>query len=303
VVPNTVFEIFTNFKGQIDETVLENYLDILESLVRFTKGDRLAKDGIGDIQKKFGGALDGTLFPGGQDAIFAWSIPVGKLNVLLKPYYKKELLALIFHYLSVETFGTTRTYKIDLDFVTNIIIPPVIGLANIVLDTHSVPVLITTESKGEPVLNHPSIVTKLGEVTKSLAYEGFIIDLYPSNWRLHPSDSVITLEYIDLITSKSIDNVKVKIFNLIRDLSKKNEFYTGISPEIFELVKRKTPLTAIDGIGPLFAERFRKKLNINCIEDFICYSEYELAKVQQISIKKARKFLEKAQTILGLSQL
>lgn len=300
---NTIFEIFTDFKGQIDEIILGNYLDISESFVRFSKGDRLTRDRISDIQEKFGGALDGTLFPGGKDAIFAWSIPVGKFDILLKPYYKQDLLALIFHYLSVETFGNTRTYKIDQDFVTTIIIPPVIGLANIALDTHSVPVLITTESKGEPILNHPSIVVKLGEVAKSLAYEGFIVDLYPSNWRLHPSGDDITLEYIDLVISKSIGNVKVKIFNLIRGLSNKDEFYIGFSPEISELVKRKTPLTTIDGIGPILEERFRKKLGIHCVEDFISYSDSELAKVHQISVKNARDFLKKAQTILGLNKL
>jgi len=111
------------------------------------------------------------------------------------------------------------------------------------------------------------------------------------------------LEYIDLVISKSIGNVKVKIFNLIRGLSKKDEFYIGFSPEISELVKRKTPLTTIDGIGPILEERFRKKLGIHCVEDFISYSESELVEVHQMSVKKARDFLKKAQIILGLNQL
>ncbi|MFX0183093.1 MAG: hypothetical protein ACFE95_08445 [Candidatus Hodarchaeota archaeon] len=303
-MPNTIFEIFTNYEGQIDEIVLGNYLDLSESFVNFSKGERLTKDKIRDIQKKFGGALVGTLFSGGKDTIFAWSIPIGKMDVLLKPYYKQNLLALIFHYLSVETFGNTRTYEIDQDFVTTIIFPPVIGLANIAFDTHSIPVLITKESKGKPILNNPSIVVKLGEVAKRLAYEGFIVDLYPSNWRLHPSNKdYITLEYIDLVISKTIDNVKVKLFNIIRGLGKKDDFCIGFSPEISELVKRKTPLTSIDGIGPVLEKRFRKKLDIHCVEDFISYSEIELAKVYQMSIKKARDFLRKAQDILGLDKL
>jgi hypothetical protein len=223
VIPDTVLKIFTDFKGQIDESILGNYLNISESFIRFSNGDRLTREGIKEIQKKFGGALNGTLFPGGQDAIFAWSIPIGNFDVLLKPYYKKELFVLLIHYLSVEEYGDTRTYKMDHDLVTNIIIPPVIGVANITLDTRSIPVLITTESKGEPVLNHPSIVAKLGEVAKSLAYEGFIVDLYPSNWRFHPSSSELTLEYIDLITSKNLVNVKERVFNLIKDLTKEEE--------------------------------------------------------------------------------
>ncbi|MFX0185019.1 MAG: hypothetical protein ACFE95_18195 [Candidatus Hodarchaeota archaeon] len=218
MIANTVFKIFTDFKSQIDESILSSYFNISESLIRFSNGDRLTREGIKDIQKKFGGVLNGTLYPGGNDTIFAWSIPVGSFDVLLKPYYKKELFALIIHYLSVEEFGNTRTFNID-NFMTNILIPPVIGVANIALDTYSVPLLITTESKGEPVLNHPSIMTTLGKVTKILAYEGFIVDLYPSNWRLHSSDSGITLEYIDLLISKKINNVKASVFNLIKDLS------------------------------------------------------------------------------------
>ena len=41
----------------------------------------------------------------------------------------------------------------------------------------------------------------------------------------------------------------------------------------------------------------------NFVEDFIYFSESELAKVHQLSIKKARDFLKKAQTILDLNQL
>lgn len=219
MIPNTTFKIFTDFKDQIDENVLENYLNISESFIRFSDGNRLSEKGIQEIQKKFGGSLNGTLFPGGQDAVFAWSIPIGNIDALLKPYYKKELFVLLIHYLSVEEYGNTRTYKMDNGSVINIIIPPVIGVANVVLDTRSIPVLITTKSKGEPVLTQPTVMTKLGEAAKSLAYEGFIVDLYPANWRFHLSAPEITLEYIDLITSKNIENVKERVFTLIKDLT------------------------------------------------------------------------------------
>ncbi|MFX0172252.1 MAG: hypothetical protein ACFE9L_10045 [Candidatus Hodarchaeota archaeon] len=219
VIPLVNYQIFTDFKGQIDESILGNYLNISESLIRFSNGDRLTREGIKVIQEKFKGSLDGTLFPGGKDTIFAWSIPFGTIDVLLKPYYKKELFALIIHYLSVEEFGNTRTYNIKPDLVTNIVIPTVIGVANIAFNTHPVPLLITTESKGDPILNNTSIVTRLGEIAKKMAYDGFIVDLYPSNWRLHPSTSAINLEYIDLIISKKIDNVKSRVYDLIKDLN------------------------------------------------------------------------------------
>ncbi|MFX0050394.1 MAG: hypothetical protein ACFE8U_03785 [Candidatus Hermodarchaeota archaeon] len=219
MIPIVNYKIFTDFKGQIDESILGNYLNISESLIRFSNGGRLTSEGIKTIRNKFKGALDGTLFPGGKDTIFAWSIPFRNIDVLLKPYCKKELFALIIHYLSVEEFGNTRTYNIKPDLVANILIPTVIGVANFVIDTHPVPLLITTESKGEPILSNTSIVTRLGEITKNLAYDGFIVDLYPSNWRLHPSNSAINLEYIDLIISKKIDDVKSRVYDLIKDLN------------------------------------------------------------------------------------
>jgi hypothetical protein len=219
VIPTVNYEIFTDFKSQIDESILGNYLDISGSLIRFCNGGRLTSEGIKAIQKKFKGALDGTLFPGGKDTIFAWSIPFGNIDLLLKPYYKKELFALIIHYLSVEEFGNTRTYSIKPDLVANISIPSVIGVANFTFATHPVPLLITTASKGEPILNNTSIVTRLGEIAKNLAYDGFIVDLYPSNWKLYPSTSAINLEYIDLIISKKIDDVKSRVYNLIKELN------------------------------------------------------------------------------------
>ena len=130
---------------------------------------------------------------------------------------------LLIHYLSAEEYGNTRTYRMEHELVVNVIVPPVIGVANIAFDNRSIPVLITTKSTGEPVLNHPSIMNKLGDVAKKLAYEGFIVDLYPSNWRYYPSSSEVTLEYIDLMTSKNIENVKDRVFNLIKDLTGVND--------------------------------------------------------------------------------
>ena len=294
----TIMRISPNYQDKVDETILETYLSFSESIVRFTEGNRLTKEGIHRIKELFGGKLVGTLYPGGQDAMFAWSVPIGKSKILLKPYYKKELITLLIHYLAVEEFGNSRTYTFEQDFVTTVVIPPVIAVAKIATDSYSIPVLITTESQGEPVWNHPQIVTMLCEITKSLAQDGYIVDLYPSNWRLYPTGFGITLEYIDLFISNKLSNVKERIVTLINDLTKTDNEIPKVSPTMLELPKKKTPLITIKGVGPRLAEYFKEELKIDCVEAFVKFNESELAKVHQVSAKKAKQFLESARSIL-----
>ncbi len=63
-------------------------------------------------------------------------------------------------------------------------------------------------------MSFPNVMSMIGDVCRSLALRGFIVDLYPANWRVNPSEPVLILEYIDLINSNKINNVKERIAGL-----------------------------------------------------------------------------------------
>jgi hypothetical protein len=160
-----------------------------------------------------GNNFEGTLFPGGKDIIFGWSFQCGKKKIIIKPYNNKDLVALMLHFITIAEYGRNLNFIIDQED-TIIKIPPVIGLAKIATNSYSIPVLITTESEGEMLIQHPRIIGKVGKIAKSMALEGFIVDLFPSNWRYIPSETGLIIEYIDLINSNNLSSVKERVSEL-----------------------------------------------------------------------------------------
>ena len=213
---NISFGIFPEYRNDVDETVIQTFLGLSESMVRFTKGKPFTKETIQLLQEKLGSRLGGKLYPGGKDILFAWSFQCGKKKIVIKPYFNKDLASLILHHLTIDEFGSILTVTINQTLQDHIIIeiPPVIGFAKIATSSYSIPVLITTESAGEPLMSFPNVMSMIGDVCRSLALRGFIVDLYPANWRVNPSEPVLILEYIDLINSKKINNVKERIAGL-----------------------------------------------------------------------------------------
>ncbi len=213
---NISFGIFPEHRNDIDESVIQTFLGLSESMVRFTRGKPFTKETIQLLQEKLGSRLNGKLYPGGKDILFAWSFQCGKKRVVIKPYFNKDLATLVLHHLTIDEYGRVLTVTLNQALQDHIIIelPLVIGFAKIATSSYSIPVLITTESTGEPLMNFPNVVGMLGDVCTSLAKRGFIVDLYPANWRVNPSEPVLVLEYIDLINSNKIKNVKERIASL-----------------------------------------------------------------------------------------
>lgn len=215
------FGIFPEYRKEVDETVIKMFLSLSESIVRFTKCTPLTQEIVQLLREKLGKKLTGTLYPGGKDTLFAWNFKCGEKKLVIKPYYNKDLASLILHHLTIDEFGnilTTTLNQTPQDYVI-VEIPPVIGFAKIETASYSIPVLISRESIGEPITNFSQIVGMLGDVCKSLALRGFIINLYPANWRFDPAESVIVLEYCDLINSNKIKNVEERITALIQSLN------------------------------------------------------------------------------------
>lgn len=217
-VSNVNQTIFPEYKDHIDETIITTYLNLSENIIRLSGNKHLTKETINQIKENWRPFFNGTLYPGGQDVFFAWSFKTGMNQIILKPYYKKELMALILHYLTTEDLGNILTCTINQKLIT-VKIPPVIGLATITTEANLVPVLITLESVGEPIMKYPQIIRLLGEVTKKIAPKGIILDLYPSNWRFHPSKSGVVVEYIDIINSNKLSNIKERIEALLFNLT------------------------------------------------------------------------------------
>ena len=216
------FFLFPELKNQISTGALKKSLDLVESIVGFSKGKRLSRDAINRISERLGPRMKGTnLYPGGSSVLFGWSFLFDKIgSVIIKPYYRRELLALIIHYLTCQDFihdFQSLQFRIK-DKEIRITIPEVVGLAKIETLSRLYPVLITKEAPGESIQSHPLLIKTISNVARGLAQKGVICDPYPSNWLISFVDGRGLIQYIDLLSSNRLENVRGRIAKLIQDL-------------------------------------------------------------------------------------
>jgi len=91
--------IFPEYKNQISSRALQKRLELVESIIAFSKDKNLSSKDIERINKKLGSRMRGTkLYPGGSSVLFGWSFSFDKIGpIILKPYYNREISALIIH--------------------------------------------------------------------------------------------------------------------------------------------------------------------------------------------------------------
>lgn len=287
VTPSNIsYVVFPKHRPLLQERSLNSALKTLQQFVKHAEGLRLSTKGILELKKVYP-KLKGKMFPGGQDVIFAWSIPLKKVNLLLKPYYNKDLITLLLHHLSVEEFGHTSKFS-GKDSIAQIKLPPVIGIAQIQDESlkSTYPILITTESKGKLVMGNAKIIGLISKVARSLAKGGFIVDVYPANWRYKTNRNRVLLEYIDLILSNNLKDIDDRIAAIIYQLTKK------------KLRPQDLPVITINGIGPKLAKQLDNLLEIKTIIQFLRVSDQDLAIIPQLSLERAKKLQSIAQQMI-----
>ncbi|MFX1282385.1 MAG: hypothetical protein ACFFB5_01975 [Promethearchaeota archaeon] len=176
---------------------------------------------IGQISKKLGSRMRGTkLYPGGSSVLFGWSFSFDKIgSIIIKPYYNREISALIIHYLTRQDFVNefqNLQFQLENEEI-QIIIPKVVGLAHIKTFSRFYPVLMTTEAPGEPAQMHPSLIKHISGLARDLAQKGIICDPYPSNWKISFINGERIIQYIDLLSSNKLKNVHSRIADLLKD--------------------------------------------------------------------------------------
>ncbi|MFX0122135.1 MAG: hypothetical protein ACFFAE_00725 [Candidatus Hodarchaeota archaeon] len=216
------FFFFPKYKNQISSGALQKSLDLVESIIGFSKGNSLSREAISQISRKLGVRMKGTtLYPGGSSCLFGWSFSFKKIgSVILKPYYNREISALIIHYLSCQDFVDEfqqMHFQLN-DKEIQVKLPEVVGVAKIETFSRFYPVLMTMEAAGEAIQAYPSLIRNVGIFTRDLAKKGIICDPYPSNWKLSFTDNYGIIQYIDLLSSNRLENVQSRISELIRGL-------------------------------------------------------------------------------------
>lgn len=214
------FFLFPEYKNRISSSALQKSLDLVESIIGFSKGNSLRREDISRISQKLGVRMRGTtLYPGGSSCLFGWSFHFDKIgSVIIKPYYSRELSALMIHYLTwqdfVSEFQNMRFWLDDKEI--QVMLPKVVGIAKIETFSRFYPVLMTTEAAGEGIQAYPSLIRKVGTFTSDLAKKGIISDPYPSNWKISFTESHGIVQYIDLLSSNRLKNVQNRISELLK---------------------------------------------------------------------------------------
>lgn len=216
---SVAFSIFPKFSGVVAETFIKANLDLVASVINFSKGKLLNQTKINQIEKKLGKKLSGTTFyPGGSSVIFGWSFPYSSdLRIMFKPYYTRELTQLLIHYLSIEDYFVSiknNEYSVGgsiLCFTT----PKVIGVAIIEILSRTIPILFVEEILGESIQKDPPMIRTVSQVSRDLAKDGIISDPYPANWKYFDSKTKDKIAYIDLLSSNQLRNVNERIRDLI----------------------------------------------------------------------------------------
>ncbi len=213
---STIFLVY-----QIPKEGVEKCLDLVESVIGFSKGKPLTRENTDQITKKLGSQMSGTRFyPGGSSVLFGWSFYFEDLGqIIIKPYYRREITALFIHYFTLQDF-TPYLDEIQLKFRSSrikITIPKVIGFAKIKTFTGEYPVLITSEFLGDSIYKNPSFIALTSKLAKKVGNKGIIMDPYPSNWKYTVKNGEIIIAYIDLLSSNLIKNLKNRISELIKN--------------------------------------------------------------------------------------
>ena len=214
--------IFPEFKENYSYYALQKNLELVESVVQFSKGQYLSPEKIELIKEKLGKKLIGTQFyPGGSSVLFGWSFPSEQVGRLMyKPYYTRHLTQLLIHYFSITDF-LSFLKKIDLEpdmqklrFIT----PKVIGIAKIEAFDKDFPTLIVEEVQGDTIKDDLHLVKSISNITKQLAKKGLICDPYPANWKYYSKENRQHISYIDLLSSNTLKDVNSRIAILIDQL-------------------------------------------------------------------------------------
>jgi hypothetical protein len=213
--------ILPEFQVQIPSEGIKKYLDLVGSVVGFSKGKPLARDNIDQITKKLGSHMHGTrLYPGGSSVLFGWSFYFENIGpVIIKPYYTREITALFIHYLTLQDFDPYLD-EIQLKFQSSrikIAIPKVIGFAKIRTLAQEYPVLLTSEVLGDSIHKKSSLIALTSKLAKKVGKKGIIMDPYPSNWKYTVKNGEIIIAYIDLLSSNLIHDLKNRISALLED--------------------------------------------------------------------------------------
>lgn len=216
------FFVFPEYKNQIPIRALQKSLDLVESIVDFSNGNSLDYEAINRINEKLGPRMKGTkLYPGGSSVLFGWSFSYDKIgSIIIKPYYSRELAALIIHYFTWQDF-IHEFQKIQFeinDKKYRVNVPDTIGLAKIEALSRFYPVLITMEAPGETIQAYTPLIKNISNIVRDLAQKGIISDPYPSNWKVTFVGGQGVVQYIDLLSSNRLVNVHGRIADLIRQL-------------------------------------------------------------------------------------
>ncbi len=216
------FSIFPEFKENYSYYALQKNLELVESVVHFSRGQFMGPEKIELIKEKLGKKLKGTRFyPGGSSVLFGWSFPSEQVGRLMyKPYYKRHLTQLLIHYFCIGEFVTSLK-EIDLEpdmqkihFMT----PKVIGIAKIEAFEKEFPTLIVEEVQGETIKKDLHLVKAISHITKNLGLKGLICDPYPANWKYYSDQDKKHISYIDLFSSNTLKDINARIAKLINQL-------------------------------------------------------------------------------------
>lgn len=215
------FFLFPEFKEKISVDGLRKSLDLVESIVGYSKGKSLRREAIDRIRERLGSRMRGTrLYPGGSSVLFCWSFSFEVGSIVIKPYYSRELSALVIHYLTCQDFlhDFQNLHFQFKDKEIRITLPQVIGLAKIETFSRVYPVLIATEAIGKSIQAHPPLIKIISSVARDLGQKGIICDPYPSNWNISFVNGQGNIQYIDLLSSNRLKNVNSRIAELLQDL-------------------------------------------------------------------------------------
>ena len=83
------FLLFPEFKDQIPDNRITQALDLIESIIAYSKGIRIKSDEINRLQEKIDSRMTGTrLYPGGSNILFGWGFDIEYVGpIIFKPYY------------------------------------------------------------------------------------------------------------------------------------------------------------------------------------------------------------------------
>ena len=210
--------------NQVSIERIKSNLDLVESIVGFSKAKRLTREDIERITKKLGSRMSGSrLYPGGSSVLFGWSFNYESIGpIIIKPYYTRELPALFIHYFTLQDL---EHYFDDIQvrfqsLRISIEIPRVIGFAKIKTITRYYPVLLTLEVLGEPIHKISGLIALTSKIARKLGKKGIIMDPYPSNWKFAVKNGELIISYIDLLSSNTLKNLKKRMSVFIKDFNK-----------------------------------------------------------------------------------